>query len=124
MLIPIDLLEKTKEGYTLKKVKVETMHPSFFTVYILQDDKCYMAKCIELDLVTEMNTREKSLDALMEMMMEYAQDYTMRLSVFSKSKNRAHHRPYIETISRCKTKWDLLELVNVKYGHIQLQSAA
>ncbi len=81
-----------------------------------------MAKCPELDLVTEMDNREEALDAMLEMITDYVRDYRARVETFSKSPNRAHHKPYVDALSTCKTKWDLLELVNVKYGHLQLQS--
>ncbi|MBI5214571.1 MAG: hypothetical protein HY960_02340 [Ignavibacteriae bacterium] len=83
-----------------------------------------MAKCTELDLITEMDDKEKALDAMLEVISEYANDYNKRKQVFSSSPNRAHHLPYIDVISKCKSKWDLLEMVNVKYGHIQLQAVA
>jgi predicted RNase H-like HicB family nuclease len=94
------------------------------TIYILRDEDKYMAKCPEIDLVTEMDTSEEALQAMLEMMQEYAEDYLNELDLYSNSPNRFHHRPYIEAISRCKTTWDLLELVSVRYGHVQLQSAA
>jgi predicted RNase H-like HicB family nuclease len=91
------------------------------TVYILRDDGRFMAKCPELDLVTEMDTREEVLDGIVEMIEEYAEDYHSRIKEFSKSPNRAHHKPYVEMIIACKTKWDLLELISVKRGHLQLR---
>ncbi len=104
--------------------KIEITQPSVLTIYILQDEKSFMAKCPELDLLTEMNTREKALDALLEMIKEYTSDYLKRYDLFSKSPNRRYHSPYVQIIKNCKSKWDLLELVNVKYGHVQLQSVA
>ena len=108
----------------MKYVKVETTRPPLLTVYILRDDGRFMAKCPELDLVTEMDTREEVLDGIVEMIKEYAEDYHSRMEKFSRSPNRAHHKPYVEMIVACKTKWELLELLNVKYGHVYLQSVA
>ena len=48
---------------------------SLLTVFIAKDDDSYMAKCPELDLVTEMDTKEGALRAMVEMIMEYAEDY-------------------------------------------------
>ncbi len=101
----------------MRKFKIESTRPPLLTVYILRDDGRFMAKCPELDLVTEMDSREEVLDAMLEMIQEYAEDYQTRLSQFSKSPNPAHHKPYVEAEVACKTKWDLLELINVKYGH-------
>ena len=113
-----------KSGPMLFVQKLEITKPSMLTLYILQDEKRFMAKCPELDLVTEMNTREKALDALLEIIMEYSEDYMKQYELFSRSPNRKYHRPYIAIIKNCKSKWELLELINVKYGHIQLQSVA
>ncbi|MBI3193216.1 MAG: hypothetical protein HYZ34_01970 [Ignavibacteriae bacterium] len=104
--------------------RIERTFPPLLTVYILQDENRFMAKCTELDLITEMDDKEQALDAMLEIISEYAYDYNERKKVFSSSPNRAHHYPYIDAISKCKSKWDLLELVNVKYGHIQLQAVA
>jgi predicted RNase H-like HicB family nuclease len=108
----------------VKNVKVESTRPPLLTVYILQDDGRFMAKCPELDLVTEMDSREEVLDAIVQMIEEYAGDYHSRMKKFSRSPNRAHHKPYVEMIIACKTKWELLELLNVKYGHVYVQSGA
>ncbi len=106
------------------KLRLLQTRPSLLTVYILQDEERFMAKCTELDLVTEMDSREEALDAMIEMLSEYAQDYRSRMKQFTSSPNRSHHKPYVETILSCKSKWELLEIINVKYGHIQLQSVA
>jgi hypothetical protein len=37
---------------------------SILTIFIAKDDENYMAKCPELDLVTEMNTKEEALKAI------------------------------------------------------------
>ncbi len=54
-----------------------------------------MAKCPELDLVTEMDTPAEALQAMVEMIREYAEDYRAREELFAASPNRAHHKPYV-----------------------------
>jgi len=39
---------------------------SLLNVFIVKDDEAYMAKCPELDLVTEMDTKEQALKAMVE----------------------------------------------------------
>ena len=90
------------------------------TVFIIKDNGRFMARCPELDLVTEMDTPEGAFKAIVEMVKEYAEDYKKREEIFTKSPNRAHHKPYIDRILECKDEWALYELIAVKYGHIHL----
>lgn len=89
-------------------------------IFIFKDEDKFCAKCIELDLITEMDTSQESLQAIVEMIKEYAQDYMARIDTFSKSPNRYHHLPYIERIVKCKDDWEILEQIEIKYGHIHL----
>ena len=43
-------------------------------IYIIKDNGKYMAKCPELDIVTEMDTSEQALDSILEMIKEYSED--------------------------------------------------
>jgi hypothetical protein len=90
------------------------------TVCIFKDTNKFCAKCVELDLVTEMDTSDEALKAIVEMIKEYAQDYKYRKDLFSNSPNRYHHLPYIERINNCKNDWEMLEQIEVRYGHIHL----
>ncbi len=47
------------------------------TILLIQDDGRVMAKCAELDLVTEMDTPQEALHAMVEMIREYAEDYRL-----------------------------------------------
>ncbi|HIE30109.1 TPA: hypothetical protein EYP66_22825 [Candidatus Poribacteria bacterium] len=49
-----------------------------------------------------MDRPQDALENLFEMIKEYAIDYQTRWELFSKSPNRAHHRPYIEKILQCQ----------------------
>ncbi len=91
------------------------------TIYIIKDEERYMAKCPELDIVTEMDTSEQALDSIIEMISEYSEDYKDREEIFTKSPNRFHHKPYVDKVIECKNKWELYELITVKYGHVYLQ---
>ena len=89
-------------------------------VIILKDEDRYCAKCPQLDLVTEMDTPEKAFNTLLEMIQEYANDYLKRKNAFLKSPNRFHHYPYALQIARCKSEWELRELIEVRYGSLHL----
>jgi len=91
---------------------------SLLTVVIVRDNSKFMAKCPELDLITEMDTQEQAFKAIVEMIREYAQDYEAHEEHYLKSPNRAHHKPYIDRIAACQDEWEVMELIGVRYGHI------
>jgi len=93
---------------------------SLLTIFIAKDDESYMAKCPELDLITEMNTKEEALKAIIEMIVEYAEDYKSNEDMYVRSPNRAHHKPYIDAILACNDEWELMELLEVRYAHLHL----
>jgi predicted RNase H-like HicB family nuclease len=93
---------------------------SLLTVFIIRDDGRYMAKCPELDLVTEMDSSEEALKAMVEMIKEYAEDYKTREDVYLRSSNRAHHKPYVERVVACQDDWAIMEFIEVRYGHIHV----
>ena len=93
---------------------------SLLTIFIAKDDESYMAKCPELDLITEMNTKEEALKAIVEMIVEYAEDYKSNEDTYVRSPNRAHHKPYIDAILACSDEWELMELLEVRYAHLHL----
>jgi predicted RNase H-like HicB family nuclease len=93
---------------------------SFLTVLIIKDNNRYMAKCPELDLVTEMDTTEEALKAMVELIREYAEDYKSREEIYLKSPNRAHHKPYVDRIMACQDEWEVMELIGVRYGHLHV----
>lgn len=89
-------------------------------VVIIKDDGRYMAKCPELDLITEMDSKETALEAMVEMVAEYAADYKSHEEKYSKSPNRAHHKPYVDRIVACKDQWEVMELIGVRYGRLHV----
>ena len=91
---------------------------SLLTVFIIKDDESYMAKCPELDLVTEMDDREDALKAIVEMIKEYAEDYKEREDIYLQSPNRAHHKPYVDRVMACQDEWEIMELIEVHYGRL------
>jgi len=80
------------------------------TAIIEPSEGVYVAICPGLDLATEGKTPEEALDDLIEMTMEYAEQYIEEFETFSKSPNRAAHKPYILEIQEKRTKEKLREL--------------
>ncbi|MBI1743139.1 hypothetical protein HYR54_08750 [Candidatus Acetothermia bacterium] len=94
------------------------------TVLLVKDDGYFMAKCPELDLVTEMDKPQEALHAMVEMIREYAEDYHQREQVFLASPNRAHHKPYVDSILACRDEWAVWELLEVRHARIHLPTSA
>lgn len=113
------MMKKTKKARV--KIPEFVQGVPLLNVYILKDNGRYMAKCPELDIITEMDTPEAALTAVLEMIKEYAEDYRNREEIFIKSPNRTHHKPYVDRLLECKNRWELYELVSVKYGHIHIR---
>lgn len=80
------------------------------TAIIEPSEGVYVATCPELDLATEGNTPEKALDDLIDMAINYAEQYMEEYELFSKSPNKAVHRQYIFEIQERVTKERVGEL--------------
>ncbi|HEO64381.1 MAG TPA: hypothetical protein ENI73_00780, partial [Spirochaetes bacterium] len=75
---------------------------SKLTAIIEPSDSVYIASCPELDLVTEGDTTNEALSDLIEMTIDYAEQYMEEFDQFSKSPNRASHKDYILEIHQKK----------------------
>lgn len=79
-------------------VKTETDH---LTAIIEPDERGVVISCPELDLATQGATVEEAWQDLIEMAIDYAEQYREQQELFIKSPNRALHAPYIDAIERC-----------------------
>ena len=68
------------------------------TAIIEPGDRVFVAYCPELDLATEGDTPEAALSDLIDMTLDYSEQYMAEFDRFSKSPNRAGHAPYIQAI--------------------------
>jgi len=80
------------------------------TAIIEPSEGVYVASCPELDLATEGDTPGAVLDDLIDMAIDYAEQYVEEFELFSKSPNRASHKPYILDIRERGTKEKVREL--------------
>lgn len=69
------------------------------TAIIEPSEGVYIAFCPELDLATEGDTPDAVLGDLIEMALDYADQYMAEFDRFSQSPNRAPHVPYIQAIN-------------------------
>jgi predicted RNase H-like HicB family nuclease len=65
------------------------------TAIIEPSDNVFVAVCPELDLCTEGSTPDAALIDLIEMALDYSEQYITEFERFSHSVNRAAHAPYI-----------------------------
>ncbi len=68
------------------------------TAIIEPTEAVYVAFCPELDLATEGDTPDSAVDDLIEMALDYAEQYMADFDRFSQSPNRAAHAPYVQAI--------------------------
>lgn len=90
------------------------------SILVAMDGKKFSAYCPELDLVTEMDTYEETIEDMMEAINDYAEEYMADFDLYSRSPNRAHHLPYIGAIKACKTEWELKMLIEIKHGLVHV----
>ncbi len=90
------------------------------TILLAKDEGNYCAYCPELDIVSEMENPEIVIEDMIEAIKEYSEEYMQNIELYTKSPNRAHHLPYVQTISNCKNDWELRMLMEIKHGFIQL----
>ena len=58
----------------------------------------YVISCPELDLATEGDTPESAFEDLVDIALDYAEQYMEEYNRFSMSPNRAAHAPFIKII--------------------------
>jgi hypothetical protein len=68
------------------------------TAIIEPSEDAFVALCPELDLATEANTPEAALDDLIDMALDYSEQYASEFERFSQSLNRAAHAPFIKAL--------------------------
>jgi len=64
----------------------------------------YVIVSPELDLATEGDTPEAAFEDLVDMVIDYAEQYMEQYDRFSKSPNRAAHAPFIRVIHKMASK--------------------
>lgn len=89
------------------------------SVILAKSDDGYCAYCPELDLVTEMDGKDECFNDILEAIKDYAEEYMQDFKLYANSPNRAHHLPYIQRVASCKDTFDLLALIEVRYGFVQ-----
>lgn len=72
--------------------------PTKLTAIIEQGERQFIAVCPELDLATQGETSNEAFDDLIDMVIEYAEEYQAEFELYSKSPNRAGHWQYLETV--------------------------
>jgi predicted RNase H-like HicB family nuclease len=68
------------------------------TAIIEPSEKAFVALCPELDLAADGDTPEAALDDLIDMALDYSEQYTSEFERFSQSPNRAAHAPFIKAL--------------------------
>ena len=78
-------------------VVLKSVQPKL-TAIIEPSDTVFVAFCPELDLATEGDTPEAALGDLIDMALDYSEQYVADFDRFSQSANRAGHVPYVQAL--------------------------
>lgn len=74
------------------------------TAIVEPSDGKYVITCPELDLATEGDTPEAAFEDLVEMVIDYAEQYMEEYDRYSKSPNRAVHASFVQVIHAMGSK--------------------
>ena len=77
---------------------VTKQSPTNLTVIIEPGEHKFVAVCPEIDLATQGDTPEEAFEDLIDMVIEYAEEYKAEYDLYSKSPNRAGHWPYLNEV--------------------------
>ena len=77
---------------------VTKTRPTKLTAIIEPSGEGFVIFCPELDLATQGETEIQALDDLVDMVIDYTEQYTENFDLFSQSPNRSVHLPYIKSI--------------------------
>lgn len=72
--------------------------PTKLTAIIERGERRFVAVCPELDLATQGETPDEAVADLIDMVIEYAEEYQAEFDLYSRSPNRASHWPYLEKV--------------------------
>ena len=90
-------------------------------VIIFPDNGEYTAYCPQFDLATSQATPEDVLKDIIYAIEEYIEDYMNSFNIYSKSPNRAGHSSLIQKAKEARSRWELRELIEVRYGEIYIR---
>lgn len=79
-------------------------HATALTAIVEPCEGRYVIVCPELDLATEGDTPEAAFEDLVDMVIDYAEQYMEQYDRFSKSPNRAAHAPFTRVIHEMASK--------------------
>lgn len=72
--------------------------PTVLTAILEPAERAVVASCPELDLVTEADSPDEALADLIDMALDYSEQYMAEFERFSQSPNRAGHAGYIRAL--------------------------
>jgi predicted RNase H-like HicB family nuclease len=103
----------------LEKIPKIELQEKCVSVIIAKTQDGYCAYCPELDLVTELDSIDEAFKDVIEAIKDYTKEYMKDFNLYSNSPNRAHHLPYIQRISGCKDDFELLSILEIRYGFVR-----
>ena len=67
----------------------------------------------EIQVYTDAPTKEETAEQLVDLVLDYCEDYFNRLDLFTALPDRSGHYPYLRRIVRCKDTAQVKEVLNI-----------
>lgn len=78
-----------------------------------EENKLWSVSLPEIRVYTDAPTKEEAADQLIDLALDYCEDYFNRLDLFTALPDRHGHYPYLRRIARCKGAVQVKEVLNL-----------
>lgn len=78
-----------------------------------EENQLWSVTLPEIRVYTDAPTKEEATEQLMELVLDYCEDYFNRLDLFTALPDRRGHYPYLRRIIRCKDTSEVKKVLNL-----------
>jgi len=78
-----------------------------------EENRLWSVTLPEIRIYTDAPTREEATEQVVELVLDYCEDYFNRLDLFTALPDRHGHYPYLRRIIRCKGTSEVKEVLNL-----------
>jgi len=78
-----------------------------------EENELWSVSLHEIRIYTDAPTKEEAKDQLIDLALDYCEDYFNRLDFFTALPDRSGHYPYLRRIARCKNVVQVKEVLNL-----------
>lgn len=78
-----------------------------------EENKLWSVTLPEIRVYTDAPTKEEAAEQLVDLVLDYCEDYFNRLDLFTALPDRRDHYPYLRRIARCRDAAQVREVLNL-----------